>query len=224
MSSSFMATSTAGSNYQSCPAGTHPATAIGVLHLGTHWETYKGQDARKVVIMAIVFEIEYEEGSNLKRTWMCRSFNVGLDKQGKMVLGDKSNLKKMLAGWRGKGYAEGEQIDISAVLNRDCLVGVVHDIKEEKTYARIDSVSMLPRGVAPLKPTRNIGLYSVDSGEPAPQEKSGEPEWMPRIYGETFADLVGRCLERGGSGQRASGSKNSSPPGPSGHNGSEIPF
>ena len=192
-----------GSDYVMAPAGNHPGVCIGLIDLGTHWESFQGQNEKKVRKVLFVWEIEAEvkeEGkadSEVKRLVIGRDFNIALGEDGSLIYGTKSNIRKLLEGWRGKAYGESEDIDLESIWKKPCLVNVKHDkTNKGKDVARVDSVNALARGMKPLTPEYDCILYSADSDSPIPDEK-----WLPRIFGATVKSMVESSLEHGGDGR-----------------------
>lgn len=187
-----------GGDYDMVPQGNHPGVLIGLIDLGTHYESFQGQNEKKTRKVLFVWEVEAEVDGKDKRLVIGRDFNVYLNDKGEIVYGQKSNIRKLLEGWRGKAYGEDEDIDLEAVWKKPCLVNVKHDkTNRGKDVAKVDGVNALPKGMPPLKPTFECVLFSADSEAAAPSQ-----EWLPRLYGEKLPDVIGRSLERGGSGQR----------------------
>lgn len=188
------------SDFERCPAGTHPGVLVGVIDLGTHWSSYKSQEAKKVRRVLFVWEVEAEVDGKDKRLVIGQDYNIGYDREGNLVYGTKSSLRKLLEGWRGKQYGDDEDIDPAAVLGKACLVSVSHEGSGDKVYAKVSSVSALPRGMQPLKPDCPQVSYAADSDDGIPDHV-----WLPRVYGETVQTVVERCLEHGGTGEKTAG-------------------
>lgn len=195
-----------GGDFALCPAGTHPGVLIGVVDLGTHWESYQGQKEREVRRVLLIWEVECEVDGKDQRLVIGRDYNIGLNDKGDLVYGQKSALRQLLEGWRGQQFGEGDDIDPIAPLGQACLVQVSHEkTGSGKEVARVKAVSKLVKGMAPLKPEHEKFSYSADSrDQPAPSE-----EWLPRVYGDTILKVLERSLEWGGTGRRgAAGNDN----------------
>ena len=63
---------------------------------------------------------------------------------------EKSNLRKVLASWRGKEFSEEEakKFDISKLLGKPCMLNIIHKPSKDgsKEYEEIGSISPLPKG------------------------------------------------------------------------------
>lgn len=193
---------TGGADFEMCPAGNHPGVCIGLIDLGTHWESFQGGAEKKLRKVLLVWEVEVEEDGKDKRLVIGRDYNVAIDpKTGALNYGSKSNIRLMLEGWRGKAYGPEDDVDLEVVHGKACLVNVTHKkTAAGKDVARVESVSNLPKGMAALKPTREKVLYSADSREGVPGQ-----EWLPRVFGEKITDVIPRSLEWGGDGRTGAG-------------------
>jgi hypothetical protein len=69
-------------------------------------------------------------------------------------LHSKSNLKKDLESWRGRAFTDDEKkgFDLDNVVNKGCMLNVVHTVYNGKTYANIASISPLMKNAIPMKP------------------------------------------------------------------------
>jgi len=198
----FNPTATNKGGFEMCPAGNHPGILLGLIDLGTHYESYKGQQESKKRRILFVFEVLAEVDGDDKRFWLGRDFSMPLDNRtGEPFIGQQSKLRAFMKDWRGKDYGDGEPVDIMAAHGQGCLVNVIHQPSGEKTYARVQSFSRLPRGMKAIRPTHDTVMYCADSDDEAPGQ-SDEEEWLPRVYGEKIHEVLERSLEWGGNGRR----------------------
>ena len=72
----------------------------------------------------------------------------------------KALMRAMLENWRGRKFTDDEaaDFDIRNVLGRACLINVVEDTKDGKTYSNIANVMPLPKGT-PAPVAENPLLY-----------------------------------------------------------------
>ena len=88
-----------------------------------------------------------------------------LSKTYTVSLGEKSNLRHDLESWRGKPFTDAqiaEGFDVEKLYGVNCLVGVTHVTKNEKTFANITSILPLLKGMEKMQPIRT-------KDEPAPK-------------------------------------------------------
>lgn len=181
-SSPFKMTASSGGSFDLCPAGNHPAVLIAVIDLGTHTDEYQGKqmDSRQGVL---VWELPGEIKPNGEPFVLAKQYNL--------YFSPTSKLRQMVEGWRGKKFADGEPFDLEALLSKPCLINVVHKAgKNNKTYHEVGGVSNLPRGMTAPRNSYPTFLYVVGGPLPVPAD-----DWLPYIYGEPVADIIGRCHE-----------------------------
>lgn len=158
------------SSFELAPAGTHYATCIGVYDIGTQETTFGPKP--KIVLMFELTDTPMGDG----RPFTVRGiYNVSL---GKNKSGKMGPLRELLEGWRGKPFTdkELEGFDIGKLCGVAALLNVVHEASGEATYANIKSASPLLKGMARLKPSNPILMYSIpDDGENFP---AGMPDWI----------------------------------------------
>lgn len=121
------------------PAGTHLAICYRVLDLGTQPGGQYGPQ-HKIMIAWELPDEAMEDGRPFSVTgWYT------------WTMGEKSNLRKMLQGWRGKPFDASDfkgpnRFDIKNILGKPCLITIVHNDVGEKTYANVNTVSGLVKG------------------------------------------------------------------------------
>lgn len=133
--------------YEIHPAGAVAARCIRLVELGTQESEYLGQSkkAKKVMLAfettALITEGEFSGQPFLMTTRYTASLH------------EKAALRKILKGWRGRDFndTELEGFDLKNVLGKNCLMNVVHNTANGKTYANIDSVMPLPAGMTAPK-------------------------------------------------------------------------
>ncbi len=107
------------------------------------------------------------------------------DYKGKVRDVHKIYLRLLFEKWRGKPYADGEKFNPAKALGHKCLVSVGHDVKGDRTYARLDGVSAVPKGMTVPDPKYKAFVYEIGPDAPIPAEK-----WLPFSFGEPLADIV----------------------------------
>ena len=133
--------------------GTVLAVCAGVWDLGMQKTSYNGIDKlqHKVVIAWELSQlIDAPESDYNGMPYM-------LSKTYTLSLYENSNLRKVLESWRGKSFDE-ETIkngfDVEKLYGINCLVGVSHVTKGDKTYANITSLLPLMKGIESIQPVR----------------------------------------------------------------------
>lgn len=134
---SLIASAKGNASFEICPEGVHVARCARIIDLGTQsWEHMgKPKSGRKIFIGWEMPELKDSEG---------RSQTV--IKKYTLSLHEKADLRKDLQNWRGRAFtaAELEAFDIANLVNKPCMLNIVHERKGDKTYANVTSVIPLP--------------------------------------------------------------------------------
>lgn len=163
-------TAKTGESYETPSEANHPGALVALIDLGTHRETYKDGKTNDVRKIMLVFELD-EKSETL-------GGNHTIRKEVTLTTSPKSSLRKIMESMRGRAYAEGETIDITKAVGRPCLCNVKHKISGTgNTYANLESVSPLPKGMPPFKPTYPLTQWELDCGRPFPEFK-----WLPHAF------------------------------------------
>lgn len=134
--------------FQNVPEGNHIAVCYRVIDLGTIRGEYMGKEnfRRKVLISWEIPDEKMEDG---------RPFTIG--QRFTWSMSEKAQLRKILESWRGKAFTEADfgpqGFDIINIIGAGCMLNVVHEAKNGKTYANIASVAKLPKGMNAPAPT-----------------------------------------------------------------------
>lgn len=136
-----------GGTFTPAPEGQHVAVCVDVVDLGIVKTEWKGE-ARTVHKCRIVFEIG-ETMENGNRFTVSQMFTASL--------GEKANLRKFLESWRGRAFTKEELagFDTEQLIGAPAVVQVVHAEKGDKTYANINSVMKLMKGLPKLSPSND---------------------------------------------------------------------
>lgn len=161
--------------YAQAPVGNHRAVCIGIYDIGTHEPKDPNQrPKRKVIIQWELSDELMEDG---------RPFSVSRNLT--LSTYENSHLRPMLNAWRGKPLtdAEADRFDISCLLGKACMVQLVNETRNGKTYVNVASVASLPKGMAAPTAVNPLRLYSLDDdGDDYPE---GMPPWIIRKVEES---------------------------------------
>ncbi len=154
-----------GGNFEPAPAGTHAAVCTQIIDMGIQEGGMYGAKHR----LRIAWEIS-ETMEDGKPFVVSQMFNVSLN--------EKATLRKTLESWRGRAFSKDELagFDLENVLGKPCLLNVVHNTKEDRTYANIASISPLPKGMQAPAAVGELLVYSCEN--PDPDVLSKLPEWL----------------------------------------------
>ena len=158
---SIIATSEGTTQRQLPPSGAHPARAVQMIYLGTHTKDWQGESKQKKLVR-ITWELptelaEFKEGEGEQPFIVSKTYTLSLH--------EKAALRKDLESWRGKAFTEAEAqgFDVAVLLGKECLLGIIHATKGDKTYANISSISRLPKGMVCPPAINPLVEYSVTS-------------------------------------------------------------
>lgn len=135
------------------PSGTHKAICYRVIDLGTQETTFNGQPKKQHKIL-VSWELPDELMSD------GRPFTIG--QRYTWSMSEKASLRADLESWRGVPFTEkdfgADGFDIKNIVGKGCLLTVVQESKNGKTYANIKSISKLMKGMD-VPPLRNEQIY-----------------------------------------------------------------
>lgn len=154
-----------------CPEGTHLAVCVDVVDLGEVKTAWQGKEKLQHKIR-LVWQIA-ERMQDGRPHVAQRRYTLSLD--------DRAALRKDLENWRGRAFTTDELngFDVETVIGVGCMLSVVHETRDAKTYDNVSGVMRLPKGV----PAPAIDKYvrvkdrPVDGGNSAgaPPDDSYEP-------------------------------------------------
>ncbi len=126
------------------PAGNYVARCYSMIHVGTVKEEYMGE-IKTMNKCRITWELPTE----------LRVFNeekgeqpMVISKEYTLSMHEKSNLRRDLESWRGKGFNEDQAVgfDVTKLLGVSCMLNIIHKVtKKGAEYATISNISTLPK-------------------------------------------------------------------------------
>jgi len=135
-----------GVTYEPIPAGNYVARCYQMIHLGTIQEIVMGEPKTlNKVRLSWELPTEMKVFKEEKGEQPC-----SISQEFTLSLHEKSNLRKFLAGWRGKDFTEeqAKAFDITVLMGKECMLNIIHKpSKNGKVYANISSCSTLPKGL-----------------------------------------------------------------------------
>lgn len=175
----FLTKDSGGAGFDPVPEDTHIARCISVVDLGIQESNWGKKEQIYLAFEIPSIRVEWDkdgvhhEGAAIISSTYTNSIN------------DKSILGQHLTSWRGKAFTEEERegFEIFNVLGAPCLISVVHNHKGTKTYANINSIMRLPKGMDAPKPDGEQIAYSPqDASKIANLAKL--PEWLQKKCAE----------------------------------------
>lgn len=138
------------------PAGTYVGRCFRVVDLGTHASTFNGQTRDRRLLLT-TFELLDED------VHMSDGRPYALGRRFTLSLHEKSALRQMLQTWRGKPYADGEEVDLRKIAGQYGLVAVTLDASADgKVFANLASVVALPKAMPKPQGVNPAQTYFID--------------------------------------------------------------
>lgn len=136
-----------GTKRELIPAGTQIARCYQMIEIGTVTENILGKD-KELTKVRIGWELPLEK----------RVFSEGkgeqpfvISKEFTLSMNEKSNLRKSLESWRGKGFSEDEAkaFDITKLLGAPCMLNIIHKPSKDglNIYEEIAGIMPVPKGM-----------------------------------------------------------------------------
>jgi hypothetical protein len=172
-------------NFVLVPEGTHLARCYRIVDMGTQKTTYMGKE-KAVRKVQITWEIHGEDADG-KKIAMSDGRPLVISRKFTPSLSPKAALRAFLVSWRGKQFTEEELngFALPNILDKWCLLTVTHEIREDKTYANVASVSGVPSSI------RSMGL--PEAVNECVQFDLDDPNWD--VF-ETLGDFIrGQIME-----------------------------
>jgi hypothetical protein len=136
-----------GSDFQPVEPGTYVARCYSMIEIGTIETEFNGEK-KKAHKVAGTWELPtelavFKEEKGPEPYVVSKKYTLSMH--------EKSNLRKDLESWRGKGYTNDEvkRFDITKLLGQPCLLSVIQQPRMDdpsKTYTSISSISKLMKG------------------------------------------------------------------------------
>lgn len=154
-------------------AGVHLAICYGIYDLGTHRDEKYEKDRHQIVVLWEVPDSRIEIERDGKHLDLPRA----ISNRYTLSLNEKATLRKDLEAWRGKPFTaeELDGFDMRNILGKSCQLGIVHVTKGDKTFAVINSILGLPRGVKPLDLENEMQWFSFEESVNIP---TTAPDWI----------------------------------------------
>lgn len=150
--------------------GTHLGVCSMLIDLGMQYSEVYKKSQRKVLIGWELPDETIEIDGEMKPRVLSKRYTANLS--------EKSNLRKDLASWRGRDFTPDElkAFDLKNIVGASCLLTIIHSKNGEKTYANIQSVVKLPKGMARQALSEPPVVFDLDTD---PLERVEDmPAWI----------------------------------------------
>lgn len=166
-------------DFKRAPAGSHLAVCNMVADVGLQpgSRMYPSPKHKIYVRFEIPAErVEYEkDGKKMEGPITIGTYYTA-------SMSEKATLRKHLEGWRSRKFTdqEAEDFDVSAILGKACMLNVVENDQDGKTYSNIASIVAIPKGI-PAPQAENPLLYYAPDDE---AKFDRLPEWLQKKIAE----------------------------------------
>jgi hypothetical protein len=146
-----------GGDYELPPEGNHVAVCYRVIDLGTQEVVWQGdvKYQRKILIAWELPEEKMKDG---------RPFSV--QRRYTWSMSEKANLRHDLEAWRAKPFTSADfgrgGFNVKLILGKACMLQIMHEERNGKTYANIKAVASLPKGVRPPLAENPLLFFDLD--------------------------------------------------------------
>ncbi len=147
------------------PAGTHLARCYAFLHMGHVPNTFPGATNPTVNKIRLTWELpeemaQFKEGAEPQPFSMSQEYTLSMN--------EKANLRKVVSSWLGVKLSdeEAEFFDTELLVGKECLLTIVHTTKGDKTYAGIQNVTSLPKGMICPAPINKTSIITWENMSP----------------------------------------------------------
>lgn len=157
-------------------AGSYRAICYGIVVTGTTYVPAFGNSVTKIIFMWELPDERITVDGEDKPRAISETYTLSLN--------EKANLRKMLAGWRGRDFTPEELkgFSLKKVLNAPCLVSTtIMQNKQGRDFSKVSSVTRLPKGMDTPKETENpLVMFDITNDACPLSEMSKLPEWMQK--------------------------------------------
>ena len=160
--------------------GFHRAVCQAVIDIGTQTNERFGTKARELII---IFELPDERLSRVSRDGKVMDLPRVTSKKYRCSLHEKSTLAKDLKSWLGRSFTKQEEdekgFDLSSLLNKNCMLQILHKERDGKTYANIATIIPSFPNLEKVEAENDLKYFSfADHRDHIPE---GIPEWIVNL-------------------------------------------
>lgn len=165
-----------GQSHGPAPVGVHRAVCVDVIDKGILDVTYQGKTKKQHKI-SVAWQID-EDRDDGKPFLVYKRYTLSLS--------EKATLRKDLESWRGRAFTRDEEMgfDVESVIGACALLNVTHAKVQDKTYANVESVMPLMKGMARLDArdyVREIHRKADGTEHPGTIREPGSDDGAPAL-------------------------------------------
>lgn len=161
--------------YEAIPADIYTAVCFWIIDIGTQYSEKFNKYSRQVIIG---WELPEERGE-FEKDGVVKDLPRVISAKLTLSLGKKSNLRKILEGWRGRSFTQVELdgFDLKKVLGLPCMLVIKHT---ENGKAKVDTASRYKGD--PIQAENPLAYFSFDESDC--QLPEGLPDWITKYVTE----------------------------------------
>ena len=161
--------------FEQTPAGNHVARLYQLVDLGRQRRSWQGEEKIQHQIL-LAFELCHELMADGRPFSISATFTLSMH--------PKATLRRMIEGWRGASFSDEDaaEFDLETLLGRACMVQVTHRQGQAKTYANVQSIAALPKGMTAPEAANPLVVYSPESHDQTQYDRL--PAWVKRRLDE----------------------------------------
>lgn len=177
----LIASDKGGSDFEPLPAGSYVARCVSVVDIGVQPTGFG--DKEKVYLG---FEVPSER-VEWEKDGQKHEGPAFIGSRYTLSISPKSILGQHLTSWRGVPFTDEERqgFDLFTVLGAPCMINVIHTQKNDKTYANIEAIMRLPKGITCPNAESELVAYT-----PLDNEHAGNfdklQEWQQRLVRQGY--------------------------------------
>ena len=159
--------------YTPAPEGLHQAVCVDVVDLGLE-ETKWGKKEKVRIAWQTEATYSDENTQKEKRFVVVSKYTLSLN--------EKATLRHHLEAWRGKKFTKEELrgFDLEVLIGANCQLQIIHNIADDgRTYANIQAVVPLGKGMTKLQPLEYTRVKDRQTGEEQPETVPEEDDDLP---------------------------------------------
>lgn len=161
-----------GGAYELPPEGVHVARCIRVIDLGRQPVAFQGKTSLQSKVL-LTWEL-IGEPDETPRMGDGRPFSIS--RRLTASLAERAALRALLQSWRGKTFSPEElnSFDLKAVAGVYGLANIVHAMKDGNTYANLQSLMSLPKGMPRPTGVNPVSVFDLENPDNGVWEQLGE--------------------------------------------------
>lgn len=199
-----------GGNFEAAPAGTYVGRCYRFIDLGSHEQTFQGENKGLKRLVMVGFELPTELMAI--GDYAGKPFTV--HKRYTWSTHEKATMRKDLESWRGRKFNDSDfgpgGFDVRNLLGVPCTLSIAHSEKDGSTYSNITGIGPPMKGMPMPDPVNASVFLSLEPQLFDREVYASLSEKLQKFIGETpeYRSLVGGTKPNGYGQQKSQSSFN----------------